>query len=185
MPFAIVQRPSSSWNPILERPAGSAPDATLNLAVNDDVSTSPMLHNQPLALHQQRYFLLPCDVRAYAPILTLDSPVPGLQVICKDVVVVRDLTELPPSEPEQQNLFVLSEDPLLLHLLISTASSFSISLGQCIKMDGLQSQLIFCMISWVVPCLVGIGDHGKCASGSRPSACLPVPLLHRFCDFRA
>lgn len=50
VPFAIVQRPSSSWNPILERPAGSAPDATLNLAVNDDVSTSPMLRNQPLAL---------------------------------------------------------------------------------------------------------------------------------------
>lgn len=76
----------------------------------------------------------------HAPSLIFYAPVPCLQVICKDVVVVRDLTELPPSEPEQQNLFVLSEDPLLLHLLISTASSFSISLGQCIKMDGLQLQ---------------------------------------------
>lgn len=56
-----------------------------------------------------------------------------MQVVCDDMVVVRDLTELPPSEPQQANLFVLSEDPLLLHLLITTASSFSISLGEAAR----------------------------------------------------
>ena len=56
-----------------------------------------------------------------------------MQVVCDDMVVVRDLTELPPSEPQQANLFVLSNDPLLLHLLITTASSFSISLGEAAR----------------------------------------------------
>jgi hypothetical protein len=48
------------------------------------------------------------------------------------MTVVRDLGELPPSNPQTNplnHLFVPSDDPLLLHLLVTTASSFSISLG--------------------------------------------------------
>ncbi|TFJ83028.1 hypothetical protein NSK_005653 [Nannochloropsis salina CCMP1776] len=52
------------------------------------------------------------------------------EVVCKDLLVVRDLSELPPSDVGTQgNLFVPTDDPLLLHLLVTTATSFSIALG--------------------------------------------------------
>jgi len=51
----------------------------------------------------------------------------------KDMIVVRDLTELPDWDERRPNLFVLSEDPILLQTLVRTATSFSMSLGPFMK----------------------------------------------------
>ena len=55
------------------------------------------------------------------------------EAICENLTVVRSLKTLPSSDsgtmPPWPNLFVLSYEPLLLNTLVSTATSFSISLG--------------------------------------------------------
>lgn len=125
VPFAVLQRPSSSWNEILQ----STPDSPhLQLAINGQVGTRA----EAAGGRRERRSSARASPEPSSAVSWLWCRM-MMQVVCDDMVVVRDLTELPPSEPQQANLFVLSEDPLLLHLLITTASSFSISLGEAAR----------------------------------------------------
>lgn len=72
---------------------------------------------------------------AWAPIMDtkrMDIMV-NSETVLKDMIVVRDLTELPDWDERRPNLFALSEDPILLQILVRTATSFSMSLGPFMK----------------------------------------------------
>lgn len=49
------------------------------------------------------------------------------EMVCEGMQVIRDLSDLP--DTISSNLLVLSEDPLLLNILVNTATSYSMSLG--------------------------------------------------------
>jgi hypothetical protein len=70
---------------------------------------------------------------AWAPLMesgTLDVVI-NKAAVSKGMRVVHDLTELPVDFDESQpDLFVLSEDPILLSNLVGYATSFSMSLGE-------------------------------------------------------
>lgn len=72
---------------------------------------------------------------AWSPLMDtkrMDIMVNG-ETVLKDMIVVRDLTELPDWDERRPNLFALSEDPILLQILVRTATSFSMSLGPFMK----------------------------------------------------
>lgn len=63
----------------------------------------------------------------------LDVVINGAKITKAPMVVVHDLTELPLNFDESQpDLFVLSEDPILLSNLVNYATSFSMSLGKSV-----------------------------------------------------
>lgn len=72
---------------------------------------------------------------AWSPVMesdTLDVVINGEKITNESMVIVHDLTELPLNFDESQpDLFVLSEDPILLSNLVNYATSFSMSLGAC------------------------------------------------------
>jgi len=72
---------------------------------------------------------------AWSPLMDtkrMDIMVNG-ETVFKDMIVVRDLTELPDWDERRPNLFALSEDPILLQILVRTATSFSMSMGPFMK----------------------------------------------------
>ncbi len=72
---------------------------------------------------------------AWAPLMSskrMDIMV-NQETAVKDMIMVRDLMELPNWDERRPNLFVLSEDPVLLQILVRTATSFSMSLGPFMK----------------------------------------------------
>lgn len=76
-------------------------------------------------------------------------------MVAHDLTVVRDLGELPPTTEGQQgsssNLFVPSDDPLLLQLLVTTASSFSIALGASAFVGGWMCMCVYIFQSHIQP----------------------------------
>lgn len=116
-PIGILQRPSGAWKPLME-------SGRLDVVINKEVGYQSRGALRNLATHLR---VSACSFAASdSNFLT-----PALQPVSqKGMVVVRDLTELPVDFDESQpDLFVLSEDPILLSNLVGYATSFSMSLG--------------------------------------------------------